>query len=186
MQVCRDAFPPLPSTHRSAGGYDQRVRENVEHLAELQAMCDSEGLEHHTVMPGDARKDPGGTVQVIFMPSISETDRNSLLHRSLCLVYTPSGEHFGIVPIEAMACGIPVIGINDGGPRETIVDGVTGYLCEPEASSIGSRLRTLLAGKADLPLLSAKAISHVAQNFSLHRLGDQLEGTIQKLLGAAA
>lgn len=47
------------------------------------------------------------------------------------LVFQPSEhESFGLVHLEAMACGIPVIGTDSGGVREVVVDGETGYLCE--------------------------------------------------------
>ncbi len=44
------------------------------------------------------------------------------------LLYTPLKEHFGIVPLEAMFLKKAVLAINDGGPRRTIKDTVTGYL----------------------------------------------------------
>jgi D-inositol-3-phosphate glycosyltransferase len=40
-------------------------------------------------------------------------------------------EPFGIVPLESMACGTPVVGSRTGGIQYTIDDGVTGYLAEP-------------------------------------------------------
>ena len=40
-------------------------------------------------------------------------------------------EHFGIVPLEAMLAGRPVLACNSGGPVESIIHGVTGYLCAP-------------------------------------------------------
>ena len=47
------------------------------------------------------------------------------------LVFQPSEhESFGLVPLEAMACGVPVIGTNSGGITEVIEHGVTGYLAE--------------------------------------------------------
>ena len=39
-----------------------------------------------------------------------------------------------MTPIESMACGVPVIGVNDGGLRETIQDGKTGMLIDPQVS----------------------------------------------------
>jgi alpha-1,3/alpha-1,6-mannosyltransferase len=48
---------------------------------------------------------------------------------SLCLLYTPTEEHFGIVPLEAMSAGTPVIAVDSGGPKETVDNEVTGFLC---------------------------------------------------------
>jgi alpha-1,3/alpha-1,6-mannosyltransferase len=44
------------------------------------------------------------------------------------LIYTPRNEHLGIVPLEAMLAGIPVLAADEGGPRETVVEGQTGWL----------------------------------------------------------
>ena len=44
------------------------------------------------------------------------------------LVYTPQNEHFGIVPLEAMLAGVPVLAADTGGPLETVEDGETGWL----------------------------------------------------------
>lgn len=46
------------------------------------------------------------------------------------LIYPSIDEDFGIVPVEAMAHGVPVIGHNSGGTKETVVDGKTGVLFE--------------------------------------------------------
>ena len=67
------------------------------------------------------------------MPSISSEKKEELLSRCLCVMYTPEDEHFGIVPLEAMAAGKPVLACRSGGPVESIVDGVTGILCAPVA-----------------------------------------------------
>ncbi len=47
------------------------------------------------------------------------------------LIIQPSEhESFGLVPLEAMACEVPIIGTDSGGVREVVENGVSGYLCE--------------------------------------------------------
>lgn len=71
----------------------------------------------------------GVSDNVYFMKSISARLKSHLLHISSCILYTPIYEHFGIVPVEAMSKGKPVIACDNGGPLETVVNGVTGFLC---------------------------------------------------------
>jgi D-inositol-3-phosphate glycosyltransferase len=61
-------------------------------------------------------------------------------------VTTPWYEPFGLTPLEAMACGTPVIGSNVGGISFTVADGETGYLVPPrDPESLSARLEELLA-----------------------------------------
>ncbi|MES2354879.1 MAG: glycosyltransferase family 1 protein [Pseudomonadota bacterium] len=63
-------------------------------------------------------------------------------------VTTPWYEPFGITPIEAMACGTPVIGSLVGGIKHTVVDGETGYLIPPnDPDAIAERLAHLYRNK---------------------------------------
>eukprot|EP00656_Telonema_subtile_P040972 TRINITY_DN46070_c0_g1_i1.p1 TRINITY_DN46070_c0_g1~~TRINITY_DN46070_c0_g1_i1.p1 ORF type:complete len:131 (+),score=12.37 TRINITY_DN46070_c0_g1_i1:263-655(+) len=65
-------------------------------------------------------------------------------------MYTPSGEHFGIVPVEAMAFGAPVIAIANGGPLESVGMGdINGLLRTGEVPEFKKAL-TLLWGKEGL------------------------------------
>lgn len=52
----------------------------------------------------------------------------NLYSRALCILFTPINEDFGIIPLEAMASEKPVIAVNEGGPRETVQHGRTGFL----------------------------------------------------------
>ncbi len=53
-----------------------------------------------------------------------------LLSMSDLMLLVSEKESFGLVALEAMACGVPVIGTHAGGIPEVVVDGETGYLCE--------------------------------------------------------
>lgn len=65
---------------------------------------------------------------VLFLLSVPTQLKELLLTKASLLVYTPSNEHFGIVPLEAMLAGTPVLADKSGGPLETVVDGETGWL----------------------------------------------------------
>ena len=69
--------------------------------------------------------------RVTFVRSFTDEQKARLLRAATAVLYTPSREHFGIVPIEAMAACRLVIACADGGPLESVDDGTTGLLCEP-------------------------------------------------------
>lgn len=86
----------------------------------------------------------GGNVQVRFVRSFTTPQRTALLAACAAVIYTPPAEHFGIVPLEAMAASRPVIACNQAGPLETIVHGVTGLLCRPDPMAFADAMQTIL------------------------------------------
>lgn len=111
-----------------AGGYDHRVGENVSYHRALQDFSSSKGLSHRTLeAPWTSSLVLETDVNVYFLLSIPAEMKAGLLSTSSVLLYTPENEHFGIVPIEASLAELPVIAQNNGGPLETIEDGITGY-----------------------------------------------------------
>lgn len=65
---------------------------------------------------------------VIFRQNQSDEDLMKLYSNSTAVLFSAINEDFGIVPLEAMASSKPVISVNDGGPKETILNGKTGFL----------------------------------------------------------
>lgn len=65
---------------------------------------------------------------VLFKTNITDKDLKSLYSRSTAVLFAASNEDFGIVPLEGMASSKPVISVNEGGPRETIIDEKTGFI----------------------------------------------------------
>ncbi|KAJ9444990.1 hypothetical protein DIPPA_33321 [Diplonema papillatum] len=146
-----------------AGGYDPRLLDNVNCLAELHKLVDEYKL-------GD---------KVVFVTSFTEYEKYSLLHNASALIYTPTGEHFGIVPLEAMYCGIPVVAVNSAGPTETVLHGKTGYLEEPNPAAFAEALAKLLADPAKSMAATAKA--HVVANFSLNSFTSRLTAHLRSI-----
>lgn len=65
---------------------------------------------------------------VEFLGYVSEESKRKLLSEAKAVIYAPQNEDFGIVPIEAMASGTPVIGVNEGFTAGQIIDGENGIL----------------------------------------------------------
>ncbi|KAM3159620.1 Alpha-1,3/1,6-mannosyltransferase ALG2 [Lachancea thermotolerans] len=111
-----------------AGGYDDKVLENKEYLKELQNISKNSNLPYFTLhyahwdqQLSDSSISGASDAKVLFLTSISSSLKDQLLRETDLLLYTPSFEHFGIVPLEAMKLGKPVLAVNNGGPLETIV-----------------------------------------------------------------
>ncbi len=82
-------------------------------------------------------------------------------------VSTPWYEPFGITPLEAMACGTPVIGSNVGGIKYSVRHGKTGFLVPPnEPEILSERLLEVISDRSFARLLSNNAIKHVNSNFT--------------------
>jgi glycosyltransferase involved in cell wall biosynthesis len=68
---------------------------------------------------------------VQFLGRVDDTERDRLLAQARALLF-PGEEDFGIVPVEAQAAGVPVIAYGVGGAGESVLDGETGVLFEPQ------------------------------------------------------
>ncbi|XP_035549679.1 alpha-1,3/1,6-mannosyltransferase ALG2-like isoform X2 [Juglans regia] len=139
-------------------GYDKRLKENVDYLEELKSLAEKEGVSN----------------QVKIITSCSTAERIALLSHSLCVIYTPKDEHFGIVPLEAMAAHKPVIACNSGGPVETIEDGETGFLCDPTPRQFSLAMAKLMQDPQMAERMGKEARRHVTDSFSTKMFGQRL------------
>lgn len=72
------------------------------------------------------KKISGPTIE--FMGEIGNEKRYDLMSRAKAFIFCSDNEDFGIVPVEAMTAGCPVIAYRSGGTTETVIDGQTGIL----------------------------------------------------------
>jgi len=149
-----------------AGGYDDRVDENKEYHLELVRLSQEHELVEH----------------VVFLRSFSDADKCHLLTQSTCLLYTPTNEHFGIVPIEAMYMKLPVIACSSGGPLETVAHEVTGYLCESSPSAFGSAMYKFVTDTTLKKNMGEAGHERVQKNFSFNSFTQNLHTTITDVL----
>jgi len=103
------------------------------------------------------------------------------LYRDATATILPGEEDFGLVPIESMACGTPVIAFRAGGPLETIVEGKTGaFFDEPTAASLAGVLRTFKREVFDADVCRMQA-----GKFSRSRFEMEIRTAIESLQNAS-
>ena len=103
-------------------------------------------------------------------------------YRAAQAVLLPGEEDFGIVPVEAQACGRPVVALGRGGALETVIDGETGVLFEEPTEAA---LAAALGRVARLDFDRARIRAH-AERFSRDRHAEQMRAVIDETIAAPA
>ncbi len=126
----------------------------------------------------------GGRGDVEFVENPTDEALFGLYDRSHAVLFTPPNEDWGIVPLEAMAFGKPVIAVGRGGPAESIVHGETGFLCEdtPEAFA---KAMAATGDEAVHARMSAAALARVRQ-FGWTQFVDRIDGYLDGLSETSA
>jgi alpha-1,3/alpha-1,6-mannosyltransferase len=161
--------PPPPPVLVFAGGFDARLPENASVLLELQRLAAELGLSS----------------RVAFLPSFSDEQRGALLAVATAVLYTPENEHFGIVPVEAAAAAVPVVACSSGGPKESVMDGETGFLRRPEPVEFARAMLELVRGEGGggrAEAMGAAARRRAAEVFSRSAFGAELEREVREMV----
>jgi glycosyltransferase involved in cell wall biosynthesis len=164
--TCIEALEKLkdyPDLHLMIMG-ERTKGEHEEYETRLHTLCNEAGLEdrvhfrpfHENVQTAFA------TLDLFIMPSLDET--------------------YGMVTIEAMLSGVPVIGADSGGTRELLAYGTMGTLFLPgNAFDLARKIKQALKNFDPLKLMAASAQEHVVEKFSNHRECEMIEDIISDL-----
>ncbi|MBN1588527.1 MAG: glycosyltransferase family 4 protein [Pirellulales bacterium] len=142
----------------------------------------------HTEFENDLRKriDAAGlTDRIRFVGEHTSIER---WYQILSLLIAPQRwEGFGLTPLEAMACGVPVVATDVGAFSELIVEGKTGTVIAPDSlEAMVAGAAPYLADEAMREASGRAALEHVHANFPLRREAESLIGVYRELLGKAA
>jgi glycosyltransferase involved in cell wall biosynthesis len=109
-----------------------------------------------------------GAGNILFTGWIDDAALAELIGHALACIYIPKDEDFGMSAVEAMAAGKPVIGVDEGGLRESILHGKTGLLlaADPSADEVAEAVRTLTD---ECAMGMRSACEACAAKFSSHR-----------------
>ena len=126
--------------------------------------------------------------EVSFEPRlrIGDNELVETLNRAAAMVYAPRLEPFGLAPLEANACGLPVVAVAEGGVRETIVDGVNGFLVQHEPQMMADAIQRLADDKDLAAQLSKNASKIVQEKWSVNSAVERLERQLTQAATAEA
>ena len=111
-----------------------------------------------------------------FLGRVSDDELRELYARCRAFIF-PGEEDFGIAPVEAQACGRPVIAFAAGGALDTVVEGATGmYFRDPTAESLTDAVRRFDAATWD-----SAAIRANAERFSVDTFSSQFTSLVTEL-----
>jgi len=117
---------------------------------------------------------------IVFKGRASDDEKNKLLEGCLGLINPVVDEDFGIVPVEAMAHGKPVLAHKSGGHLETIIEGETGLFFEGEDSKILSQKLIEFDQMIKNKIFDRVKITEHAQKFSKERFKSEFENFVRE------
>jgi D-inositol-3-phosphate glycosyltransferase len=121
--------------------------------------------------------------RVVLVGQVSRQSAPALLRSADVVACLPWYEPFGIVPLEAMACGRPVIASAVGGLVDTVVEGVTGVLVPPQRPDLfAAATRDLLGSPQELARLGAAARERATTRYTWDRVAHDTEDVYQQLV----
>jgi len=110
-------------------------------------------------------------------------DAEQVIAAAEVIVCTSHFESYGMVNLEAMASGKPVVSTRRGGPSETVIDGVTGYLVDSgDAQQFAERVVMLLRDPALRQKMGAAGREHVVSHFSAAQMATQFMATLDQAI----
>lgn len=114
---------------------------------------------------------------VHFILDPTDDELAELYRTSDLMLFTAVNEDFGITPVEAMACATPVVAVDAGGPRETVINGTTGWLVDDDPVAFAAAVSDW-QDRTDKAVVRASARAR-AEEFNWQRFVDHVDQVME-------
>lgn len=111
---------------------------------------------------------------------LSDSELAGLYARARAVLFAPHREPLGLVPLEAMASGTPVVAVAEGGIPETLIGGETGYLVPRDTDQFAGRIQALLEDPRAAEAMGRRGREHVEAKWTWERSVDKLEELLMR------
>jgi glycosyltransferase involved in cell wall biosynthesis len=118
-------------------------------------------------------------ISMTILEKISDDELVRLYNEALMIVFVPLMEPFGLIPLESNACGTPIIGIREGGIRESIIDGETGILVDRDEQELVQAITKLIDSQEMREKLSQNGVEYVRKYWTWEKSTALLEKYFQ-------
>ncbi len=156
----------------------------------------SKGRKYRLVIAGTVSKDPehqaylkrlkdaskGYDIEII--ENISDARLREMYSRSSAVLFAAINEDYGFIPLESMSSSKPIISVNEGGPKETIVDGKTGFLINSPAQ-MAEKMKFIVEHPAIEERMGREGRRRVEQNYSWELFFEKFDPLLKKAEKAA-
>ncbi|NPV29971.1 MAG: glycosyltransferase family 4 protein [Firmicutes bacterium] len=114
---------------------------------------------------------------------VSNNELVQLYNKAKLVLYAPYLEPFGLVPLEAMACGTPVVAVREGGVRESVIHDETGILTERDEDMFAQAVSELLLNKEKREKMAKRCIEVIRNFWTLEHAGERLLNHLNRVMG---
>ena len=118
---------------------------------------------------------------IVYKGLVSDEELSEFVGRSLAGIYIPVDEDAGITPIEIMAAGKPVLGVNEGGIKESVINGKTGILI-PENPTLEDLKKGINAMTPELALSMKEACLARSKKYDSSVFFEKMNQEIEKII----
>jgi glycosyltransferase involved in cell wall biosynthesis len=121
-------------------------------------------------------------VKLRILSMIDDEELILLYNKARLLVYAPYLEPFGLVPLEAMSCGTPIVAVKEGGVRESVIHNQTGILTERDEDYFANAIVKLLEDEDKRNEMSKNAYVNVNKFWTLEHAGERFLGHLERAI----
>lgn len=121
-------------------------------------------------------------VKLIILTNLNTTELMNEYNKARFCVYSPVLEPFGLVPLEAMSCGTPVVGVREGGVQESIIHRHNGLLTDRDPVEFSEAIMELLSDFQYTQYLGKQGRDYVLENWNWEFSTNILDSYLEKAI----